>query len=77
MVNWLIIDTRDGGLDGYYVSREDALYIAENWKRDLGHDDVMVVAVEENKRRIGKCFLAEKRMKAMYAEANAKRVERN
>jgi hypothetical protein len=44
MLNYIIVDVRNGGVDGYYVNRTDANDICEQWKERLGHDDVLVAS---------------------------------
>lgn len=59
-MSWLIVDVRDGGLDGYYTSREDAERLCEGWKKRLGHEDVIVAEVQDNGPGIGNCFLSDR-----------------
>jgi len=64
MPNWIVVDVRDGGVDGYYASETDAKHMAEHAKATLGHDDVIVAQVEGGTTRpIGKCFMSEKRIR--------------
>lgn len=76
---FLIVDVRDGGVDGYYSIREDAEYVCETWKTRLGHSDVVVAEVQmDTQPGIGnKCFLGNRDVNKMLAEEKARKVERN
>ena len=58
---YLVVDTRDGGLDGWYAMLAMAEAARDNWSDELGHDDVVVCQVVLGHAPIGACFLANKR----------------
>ena len=61
---WLVVDFRDGMLDGWYASQDMALDAAEYWREKLGHKFVVVVKREDpvNTKHwlIGPCFAADR-----------------
>lgn len=77
MMNYIVVDVRNGGVDGYYVNKVDADHMCDHWKKSLGHDDVVVAAVEIPVPPIGRCFLSEKTLSKVIAERNARRAEIN
>lgn len=64
MSGFLILDMKHGGMDGFYFKREDAVRIAERWKKDLCHDQVLVVEARggSDVEISSYCFLADRRM---------------
>jgi len=60
---WLVIDVRDGGVDGYYSSLAVARKMRSYWIRELGHDDV-IIAKASSARPIGKCFMESRRLES-------------
>lgn len=60
---FLIVDTRNGGVDGYYKggSQQHLNKLIESWKERLGHNDVIGVKCEGPARpRIGRCCLSDR-----------------
>ena len=61
---WIIVDTRSGGMDGYYSgtanSLDDILEIKKRWEKAFGHNDFLIARVEGDGPKIGK-FLADMR----------------
>lgn len=48
MSEFIVVNTRDGGVDGYYGSRIDAEWIAKTIRENLGHGDVIVAEYQES-----------------------------
>ncbi|MCO8124497.1 hypothetical protein NHH03_22350 [Stieleria sp. TO1_6] len=57
---YLIVDVRNGGIDGYYFSLDDAQRIRRYAASEVGHDDLIVVRVTGDRcPPIGdRCFLS-------------------
>jgi hypothetical protein len=60
-MNHLIVDTRHGGLDGWYFDLAMGERSCAAWKLTLGHSDVVLVQTSEQGTPIGNCFLSDRR----------------
>ena len=63
--SWLVVDVRDGGCDGYYSKEDDAIGSRDEWRKRLGHDDVIVTKANwdesQSAPRIGQCSLSDRK----------------
>lgn len=57
-LKWIVIDVGTGKLDGYYLRKEDAQAVAQDFAAEHPERGVLVAKVEE---RIGPCAITRKR----------------